>query len=76
MILVRNSLLVVGIASGKRSDLFNYGVAVVTNGKPVTNDTLFELGSISKTFTATLAAYAEIKGYLALSDTTGKHVHE
>jgi beta-lactamase class C len=66
--------MAVGIARGKRSYVFNYGVAVVTSGKHVTNDTLFELGSISKTFTATLAAYAEVKGYLALSDTTGKHL--
>jgi beta-lactamase class C len=66
--------MAVGIARDKRSYVFNYGVAVVTSGKPVTNDTLFELGSISKTFTATLAAYAEVKGYLALSDTAGRHL--
>ncbi len=34
----------------------------------VTRDTLFELGSISKTFTATLAAYAEVEGKLSLND--------
>jgi beta-lactamase class C len=66
--------MAVGIALGRHSYVFNYGVAVVASGKPVTNTTLFELGSISKTFTATLAAYAAVKGYLALSDTTGKYL--
>jgi beta-lactamase class C len=66
--------MAVGIAGDKRSYVFNYGVAVMRSRKPVTNDTLFELGSISKTFTATLAAYAAVKGHLDLSDTTGKHL--
>jgi beta-lactamase class C len=47
---------------------FNYGVASKENGKAVTEDTLFEIGSVSKTFTATLAAYAQATGKLALSD--------
>ena len=38
------------------------------NGKAVTEDTLFEIGSVSKTFTATLAAYAQATGKLSLSD--------
>lgn len=67
--------MAVGIASGKHSYVFNYGVATISSRKPVTNSTLFELGSITKTFTATLAAYAEVKGDLSLSDTTGKHLH-
>ncbi|WP_306108877.1 class C beta-lactamase [Pseudomonas sp. ANT_H12B] len=47
---------------------FNYGVASKENGKAVTEDTLFEIGSVSKTFTATLAAYAQATGKLSLSD--------
>lgn len=47
---------------------FNYGVASKENGKAVTKDTLFEIGSVSKTFTATLAAYAHATGKLSLSD--------
>ncbi|WP_454703378.1 serine hydrolase [Agrobacterium leguminum] len=34
---------------------------------PVTAQTLFELGSISKTFTVTLSTYAEMNGQLSLS---------
>ena len=47
---------------------FYYGVASKETGKAVTEDTLFEIGSVSKTFTATLAAYAQATGKLSLSD--------
>lgn len=42
----------------------------------VTRDTLFELGSISKTFTATLAARAEVDGKLSLNDFVSQHLPE
>jgi beta-lactamase class C len=47
-------------------------VASKETSKPVTRDTLFELGSVSKTLTATLASYAQVSGYLSLSDPTSK----
>ncbi|WP_231759245.1 class C beta-lactamase [Microbulbifer elongatus] len=43
---------------------FTLGETALEDGVPVTEHTLFEVGSISKTFTATLAAYAEVKGAL------------
>ncbi|WP_373568472.1 class C beta-lactamase [Pseudomonas sp. LJDD11] len=45
---------------------YNFGVAAKDTGAPVTSDTLFELGSISKTFTATLATWAQAQGKLRL----------
>ncbi|TIU05842.1 MAG: class C beta-lactamase, partial [Mesorhizobium sp.] len=54
----------------------DYGVAEKDTRAAVTRDTLFELGSISKTFTATLAAYAEVEGKLALGDKVGKYMPE
>jgi beta-lactamase class C len=42
----------------------------------VENGTLFEIGSISKTFTAALTAVAARKGALSWSDAPGKHVPE
>jgi beta-lactamase class C len=66
--------MAVGITAGGKSYVFNYGVASMETRQPVTSDTLFELGSISKTFTATLASYAQVSGYLSLSDTTGKYL--
>ncbi|MBV8531215.1 MAG: beta-lactamase [Candidatus Eremiobacteraeota bacterium] len=64
--------MAVGIIADGQTHFLNYGVASTQTGKPVTTDTLFELGSISKTFTATLAAYAQIGGYLSLSEPAGK----
>ncbi|MCY7260234.1 class C beta-lactamase [Pseudomonas protegens] len=55
------------IANGKRH-YFNYGLASKDNQQPVDNDTLFEVGSVSKTFSATLAGYAQASGKLALED--------
>lgn len=60
---------------GKRS-FFSYGVASKESGQAVTQDTLFEIGSISKTFTATLAAYAQLQGTLSLSDSASRHLPE
>lgn len=47
------------IVAGK-SYVFNYGVTSTATRNPVAQGTLFEVGSISKTFTATLASYAQI----------------
>lgn len=60
---------------GKRY-IFNYGVASKESGQKVTNDTIFELGSISKTFTATLGSYAQISGKLSFSDKATKYMPE
>lgn len=55
---------------------FNYGVASREKNTPVSEATLFELGSISKTFTATLAMYAQSLGKLSLDDHPGKYMPE
>jgi len=66
--------MAVGIVAGGKSYVFNYGLANIAGRKPVNDRTLFELGSISKTFTATLASYAEVKGRLSLADPVGKYL--
>jgi CubicO group peptidase (beta-lactamase class C family) len=58
--------------SGKKH-FYNYGVASRETKHPITSETLFEIGSISKTFTATLAAYAQVNGKLSLSDSPSKY---
>ncbi|UVJ43626.1 beta-lactamase [Pseudomonas sp. LS1212] len=53
---------------------FNYGVASKESGQMVTDDTIFEIGSVSKTFTATLASYAQESGALSLSDHASQYL--
>lgn len=52
---------------------YNYGVASRESGQRVSQDTLFELGSVSKTLTATLAAYGQALGTLSLNDPASRH---
>lgn len=59
--------MAVAVTVNGQPHYFNYGVASKETGNPVTQDTLFEIGSVSKTFTATLAAYAQATGKLSLS---------
>ncbi|WLR95347.1 class C beta-lactamase [Shinella zoogloeoides] len=66
--------MAVGIIVGERQLVFNYGFADRENAAPVTDDTLFEIGSVSKTFAATLGAYAAAEGKLALSDPASRHM--
>lgn len=60
--------LAVAITVDGSAHFFNYGVASRETNKPVNEATLFELGSVSKTFTATLALYAQAIGRLSLAD--------
>lgn len=60
--------MAVAITVNGQPHYFNYGVASKETGTAVSENTLFEIGSVSKTFTATLAAYAQASGKLALSD--------
>lgn len=64
--------LAVGVTLGGKQHFFYYGVASKETGAPVTADTLFEIGSVSKMVTATLAAYAQAQGALSLDDHPGK----
>jgi beta-lactamase class C len=66
--------MAVGITIADNTRVFNYGLASREPRKPVTDDTLFELGSVSKTFTATLASWAEINNQLSLSEKVGKYL--
>ena len=59
--------LVIAISNNGQQHFYSFGVASKTTQTPVTPDTLFEMGSISKLFTATLASYAQVKGQLSLT---------
>jgi beta-lactamase class C len=66
--------MAVGITIGGKHYVLDYGVASTETRKPVTDSTLFEIGSVSKTFTATLASWAQVSGQLSLSDKTSKYL--
>ncbi|WP_373459583.1 class C beta-lactamase [Cupriavidus necator] len=66
--------LAVAVTAGGKQYQFHYGVAARASGRKVDADTLFEIGSVSKTFTATLAAYAQARGDLALTDNAAKYL--
>lgn len=68
--------MAIAITDQGQQRYYNYGVQSRQTQQPVTRDTLFELGSISKTFTATLAAYAQANGQLALKDSPARFVPE
>jgi beta-lactamase class C len=56
--------------------VFNYGLASKESGQRVGDRTLFELGSVSKTFTATLGAWAQVRGTLSFSEPASKYFPE
>lgn len=66
--------MAIAISHQGQSHFFEYGVASRENGQAVDRHTLFELGSISKLFTATLGAYAEARGTLNLSDNASQYL--
>jgi len=59
--------LAVAVTVHGQPHYFNYGVAAKDTGQKVSENTLFEIGSVSKTFAATLAGYAQATGKLDLS---------
>jgi beta-lactamase class C len=59
--------MAVAIYANGQSHYFSYGWASKADKQAVTRDTLFEVGSVSKTYTATLAALASAEGKLDLN---------
>lgn len=66
--------LVIGVVKDGKAQYFNYGVASKDAKQPVSENTLFEIGSVSKTFTATLAGYAVASGKLTLTDPASQYL--
>lgn len=68
--------LAIGVTDHGEQRFYNFGVASKTSKQPVTSDTLFEVGSISKTFTVTLAAFAQAAGKLSLEESPTRYMPE
>src|SRR5215211_3646270 len=69
-----------GVAVAVRMDgktsFFNYGMADNARNRPVTPDSIFNLGSVGKVFATTLLAQAVKQGELSLDDPGAKYVTE
>lgn len=59
-----------------RTLFFNYGMADVARKTPITSESLFNLASVGKAFTATLLAQALKRGEVSLDDPVAKYVTE
>ncbi|UZH10372.1 beta-lactamase [Halomonas sp. BDJS001] len=68
--------MAIALSINGQQHYFNYGEADQEAGTPVTEETLFELGSISKIFTAALTGYAQSSGALSLSDPASQYLPE
>ena len=68
--------MAVAVTVDGRSSVFTYGIASRETGRPVEGATLFEIGSVSKTFTATLAGYAQALGKLSLDDHPSRYLRD
>lgn len=68
--------MAIAVTRQGRHAFHNFGVASRASSAPVSSDTLFEIGSVSKTFTATLAALGQSTGRLSLTDSPAKFLPE
>ena len=68
--------MAIALSINGQQHYFNYGLANQEAGIPVTDETLFELGSVSKIFTVALAGYAQASGALSLSDPASRYLPE
>ncbi|HCV66305.1 MULTISPECIES: class C beta-lactamase [Serratia] len=68
--------MAIAVSVDGKQQFYHYGVASKQTGKPITNQTLFEIGSLSKTFTATLAAYAQNEGKLSFAEPASHYLPE
>ena len=66
--------MAVAVTRQGRFQVSNFGVASRETKEPVSFGTLFEIGSVSKVFTATLALYAEALGRLSLEEHPGAYM--
>ncbi|CAA0127112.1 Beta-lactamase [Mycolicibacterium vanbaalenii] len=68
--------LAVAVTVDGRQHHFTYGVVSRESGASVTPETIFEIGSLSKTFTATAATYAQALGRISLNEHPGTYMPE
>ena len=68
-----NPSIALGIVDKNGSRFYNFG-KTSSDGKPVDEHTIYEIGSISKVFTATLLAQQVIEGAVSLNDPINQYL--
>ena len=75
---VHNARLSTGIVASSfdssRQNIATYGRSGAANDHPLDGDTVFEIGSITKVFTALLLAEMVTRGEVALDDSVTKYL--
>lgn len=66
--------IAVAIYENGKVTYYNYGVMNVQSGEPVSSKTLFEIGSITKVFTTSMAAMLSLENKLSFSDRAQKYL--
>ena len=66
--------LAVGIIRGEQTQILCYGTTDKPSGIPITPESVFEIGSITKVFTGILLAEAIRRGEVKLDDPANKHL--
>jgi CubicO group peptidase (beta-lactamase class C family) len=64
--------IIIGIVKNGETKIYFYGVADTETGARIDEYTIFEIGSITKTFTSILTAQFVLEGKFALQDTVNK----
>ncbi len=71
-----NTGIVVGLMDENGTNYYSYGVKSLETGEPVDENSIFEIGSISKTFTGILLANMVLNDKMKLDDPLQKYLPE
>jgi serine-type D-Ala-D-Ala carboxypeptidase/endopeptidase len=66
--------IVLGVVDGSGTRYFSYGSTAKTGGQPVNERTVYEIGSITKVFTAVTLADMAVKGEVGLDDPVQRYL--
>ncbi len=66
--------VIIGVVKNGTTSIYSYGETIKHNGKLPNEDNFFEIGSVTKTFTATLLAWYANQGKVKLTDPITKYL--
>ena len=66
--------IVVGIVDPNGSRIISYGKTSLENGQPVNGDTVYDLASVTKVFTASLLAEMAAREEVSMDDPISKYL--